>query len=65
MVIDARTSTLLQTLPAVAADVIRAAGPDERVDPAALTEHVRLELQRVFRKQAGRRPLVLPVILEI
>ena len=65
MVIDARTSTLLQTLPAVAADVIRAAGPDERVDPAALTEHVRLELQRVFRKQAGRRPLILPVILEI
>ena len=65
MVIDARTSTLLQSLPAVAADVIRAAGPDERVDPAALTEHVRLELQRVFRKQAGRRPLVLPVILEI
>ncbi len=65
MVIDARTSTLLETLPAVAADVIRAAGPDERVDPAALTEHVRLELQRVFRKQAGRRPLVLPVILEI
>jgi mRNA degradation ribonuclease J1/J2 len=55
----------LETLPAVAADVIRAAGADARVDSAALTEHVRLELQRVFRKQAGRRPLVLPVILEI
>ena len=65
VVIDARTSTLLETLPAVAADVIRAAGADARVDSAALTEHVRLELQRVFRKQAGLRPLVLPVILEI
>ncbi|HIE93064.1 MAG TPA: ribonuclease J [Acidobacteria bacterium] len=65
MVIDARTGALLETLPAMAADVIRAAGPDQRIDPAALTEHVRRELQRVFRKQAGRRPLVLPVIMEI
>jgi ribonuclease J len=65
VVIDARTGTLLETLPAVAAEVIRAAGPEARVDSAALTEHVRLELQRVFRKQAGRRPLVLPVIMEI
>jgi ribonuclease J len=65
VVIDARTGALLETLPTVVADVIRAAGPDERLDPGALTEHVRLELQRVFRKQAGRRPLVLPVIMEI
>ena len=28
-------------------------------------ERVRVELQRLFRKRCGRRPLVLPVILEI
>ena len=65
VVIDARTGALLETLPAVVAEVIRAAGSDERVDPAELTERVRVDLQRVFRKQAGRRPLVLPVIMEI
>jgi len=26
---------------------------------------VRVELQRLFRKRVGRRPLVLPVIMEI
>lgn len=65
VVIDARTGTLLEALPAVVAEVIRGAGSDERVTPAELTERVRIELQRVFRKQAGRRPLVLPVIMEI
>jgi ribonuclease J len=65
VVIDARTGTLLETLPAVVAEVIRGAGSDKRVDPAELTERVRVELQRVFRKQAGRRPLVVPVIMEI
>jgi hypothetical protein len=26
---------------------------------------VRLELRRFFRKRSGRRPLVLPVVMEI
>ena len=65
VVLDACTGALLETLPAVVADVIRGAGPDDRVDPLVLAERVRLELQTVFRKQTGRRPLVLPVIMEI
>jgi mRNA degradation ribonuclease J1/J2 len=30
-----------------------------------LKERVRQELQRMFRKRAGRRPLVLPVVMEV
>ena len=30
-----------------------------------MKEKVRVELQRFFRKRSGRRPLVLPVIMEI
>jgi len=26
---------------------------------------VRVEMQRLFRKRAGRRPLVLPVVMEV
>jgi hypothetical protein len=26
---------------------------------------VRLEMQRLFRRRTGRRPLVLPVVLEV
>jgi mRNA degradation ribonuclease J1/J2 len=30
-----------------------------------LKERIRVELQRMFRKRAGRRPLVLPVVMEV
>jgi ribonuclease J len=65
VVVDERTDTLLETLPALLVEVIDGAGPDERCDQGLLAERVRIELQRLFRKQVGRRPLVLPVIMEI
>ena len=65
VVLDERTGTLLDTMPARLAEVVDAASPDERSDHDLLTERVRIELQRLFRKQAGRRPLVLPVIMEV
>ena len=65
VVVDERTETLLETLPAFLAEVIDGASRDERSDQALLTERVRIELQRLFRKRVGRRPLVLPVIMEI
>jgi mRNA degradation ribonuclease J1/J2 len=30
-----------------------------------LKERIRTELQRLYRRQAGRRPLVLPVVMEV
>lgn len=65
VVVDEQTDTLLETLPELLVAVIDGAGPDERSDQALLTERVRIELQRLFRKRVGRRPLVLPVIMEI
>jgi ribonuclease J len=38
---------------------------EERTDYALVKERIRTELRRFFRKQAGRRPLVLPVVMEI
>ncbi|MDP6580192.1 MAG: ribonuclease J [Vicinamibacterales bacterium] len=65
VVVDEQTDTLLETLPELLVAVIDGTGPDERSDQGLLTERVRIELQRLFRKQVGRRPLVLPVIMEI
>jgi len=65
VVMDAATDSLLERVPALLAEVIGGATPDERSDQGLLTERVRVELQRLFRKQVGRRPLVLPVIMEI
>jgi ribonuclease J len=38
---------------------------EERTDPGLLRDKVRDEVRRFLRKRSGRRPLVLPVIMEI
>jgi ribonuclease J len=65
VVVDGPTAALLETLPAQLIAWIAAAGPDDRSDPEVFTEYVRVAVQKLFRKQVGRRPLVLPVIMEI
>ena len=49
----------------VIADCIEAAGIEERTDQGLMTEKLRVELRRFFKKRSGRRPLVLPVLMEI
>jgi len=41
------------------------ASVEERTDQGLMTEKLRLELRRFFKKRSGRRPLVLPVLMEI
>ena len=38
---------------------------EERFDPALTRERVRAELRRFFRKRAQRRPMVIPVVMEV
>jgi ribonuclease J len=38
---------------------------EERTDHGLVNERIRTELRRFFRKRSGRRPLVVPVIMEI
>lgn len=63
--IDPRHEEVLRDLPGLLVRAIDAAPREERTDPGLLKERVRVELQRVFRKRAGRRPLVLPVVMEV
>jgi len=46
-------------------DVVEQASVEERTDPGLIKEKLRVELRRFFRKRSGRRPFVLPVIMEI
>jgi ribonuclease J len=46
-------------------EVIAQASLEERTDQGLIKEKVRVELRRFFRKRSGRRPFVLPVIMEI
>ncbi|HMD37515.1 MAG TPA: ribonuclease J [Vicinamibacterales bacterium] len=46
-------------------DVVDQASFEERTDQGLIKEKLRVELRRFFRKRSGRRPFVLPVIMEI
>ena len=46
-------------------DVFAQASFEERTDQGLIKEKLRIELRRFFRKRSGRRPFVLPVIMEI
>ncbi len=65
LAIDPRHDAVLRDAPELLARAIEDAPREERTDPGLLKERVRVELQRLFRKRAGRRPLVLPVVLEV
>jgi ribonuclease J len=65
MAVDPKHDDVLRDLPALLTRAIREAPAEERTDPGLLKERVRQELQRVFRKRVGRRPLVLPVVMEV
>jgi ribonuclease J len=45
--------------------VVEQASHEERTDQALIKEKLRTELRRFLRKRSGRRPFVLPVIMEI
>jgi ribonuclease J len=49
----------------ILSDVVDHASVEERTDQGLIKEKLRVELRRFFRKRSGRRPFVLPVIMEI
>jgi ribonuclease J len=65
LAVDARHEAMLRDAPDLLARAIESAPREERTDPGLLKERIRVELQRMFRKRSGRRPLVLPVVMEV
>jgi ribonuclease J len=49
----------------VIAETIALSRVEERTDQGLMTEKLRVELRRFFKKRSGRRPMVLPVLMEI
>jgi ribonuclease J len=65
LAVDARHDDMLREIPALLAAAVERASIEERTDPGLLKERLRIELQRLFRKRAGRRPFVLPIVMEV
>ncbi len=64
-VVDEASEALLRDATALIREAIKDAPVEERTDVGLLRERVRSELQRVMRRKAGRRPLIVPVVMEI
>ncbi len=56
---------LLEEAGRFVAEVVEARSPEERFDPSLARERVRQELRRFFRRRTQRRPMVIPVVMEI
>ncbi|HTL00719.1 MAG TPA: ribonuclease J [Vicinamibacterales bacterium] len=62
---DAGSAEMLRDGTRLLLDVINSASIEERTDQGLIKEKIRVELRRFFRKRSGRRPLVVPVIMEV
>ena len=57
--------TLLADGARMLSEVMEQTSVEERTDQGLIKEKLRVELRRFLRKRSGRRPFVLPVIMEI
>jgi ribonuclease J len=64
-VTDTESDGVLSEASRLITTVIAEASVEERTDPGLMSEKVRVELRRYLRKRTGRRPMVLPVVMEI
>jgi ribonuclease J len=64
-VTDAESNDVLGEAARLITVVIAEASVEERTDPGLINEKIRVELRRFLRKRTGRRPMVLPVVMEI
>jgi ribonuclease J len=55
----------LQRARSVVGETVANATHEERVDWAVIKEKIRIDLRRHMQKELGRRPMVIPVVLEV
>ena len=62
---DEGTADLLREGAEVVSSAILECSVEERTDPGLMKERIRTEVRRFLKKRTGRRPMVLPVVIEI
>ena len=65
VVTEGEGESLFRDASGVIAECIETSSVEERADQGLMTEKLRVELRRFFKKRSGRRPLVLPILMEI
>jgi ribonuclease J len=59
------SSEMLSDLKRLIEETVNAAGHEERIDYAVIKEKIRLALKRFIQKATGRRPMIIPVVVEV
>ena len=62
---DDSTAAMLAEGARVVSNAIAECSVEERTDPGLMKERIRTEVRRFLKKRTGRRPMVLPVVIEI
>src|SRR5687768_2296094 len=62
---EGQADSLFADAAGVIAECIESSRLEERTDQGLMTEKLRVELRRFFKRRSGRRPLVLPMLMEI
>ena len=64
-VLEAAGNMLMEDARAVVLRSLEECTDEERSDPLVLSEVIRANLRKFFRKRAGTRPVIVPLVLEI
>jgi ribonuclease J len=56
---------MLVDLKKIIEETVRNASHEERIDHAVIKEKIRLGLKRFIQKRTGRRPMIIPVVIEV
>ena len=59
------SSEMLAELKQLVAETVSTAGHEERIDYAVIKEKIRIALKRFIQKATGRRPMIIPVVVEV
>jgi len=59
------SSEMLGDLKRLIEQTVNSAGHEERIDYAVIKEKIRLALKRFIQKATGRRPMIIPVVVEV
>jgi ribonuclease J len=56
---------LVDEIKRIVEDSIQSASHEERIDWGVIKEKIRVDIKRFIQKETGRRPMIIPVVLEV